>query len=1140
MSLLPAELRLILLLNSSSHQPFEGRGAIARDQSSLEDRIMSVLDTLRGGLSASALAFILDEQAASVESSLGILQEKGRAVQIREYHARAWMPVGDRPEPDADRSAGLLDRLSEYATLSPAVSIPELIMVIDSQRLPLRRKVVLLLSAIRESDEYGEFSLLTHFVQQFILLDREGLRESEIAEVLTVFQPRRLRGYDTDRAEDFVLDCLPVLREGSLRALGLARLGELELILNKPDAAEEHLSEALELCLRSGCCDHVPAILETMGEIPRDFEAMEQMSREIEDVLKWLDGLEDPELRARTMAAAALAQSGLRMNALAERTILSAMTNIASLSLESQLAVEWCRARIYIASGRRKVALPMLQRALMLAQSVNDQLSVREILGVMIREMRERSGFTLRSLVTILDNVCRKAATGGNVSNRIHALDNLTDMFMRTLQLERAIETAEELSATVGSNLVLREESVSDWCLAYMGFLTGYDEALDRGEALLPGTRDFLRAISDGNEPLEESRSISRWILSSTGGIRIAYALILALEAFAGGWEKSASIIAGAVDSLLGSEDESSNVSWKLSISAMLASSHRYAEDFFQSAQVLARQLDRLLLVWLILRCRFRLEIDRTDEEISGILLLLAELDVFLRSRFKDGKRTDFLRVSGDLERMKSIGLDDNAGTEELLEARNRIQEEISCNRNKIFEISDISSRISGRSEISASLEILGRLMGADRVMALRVSRGEIEIIEGYGSGKWRMPTRELQEVVLGLPQDKILADNFCRIPFGSRRGLVIPLGGSVRRTQFRTILPEQAPVDNYLLVESDSPFPVREGIPEFLIDSLCGQVSASLRLRGRESMAYMDRLTGAVIGYSWMNRLEESIRELEAGQFTSVLLADVDAMEEINGNFGFRAGDGALRSLVEIFRRVLRPNDIIGRIRGNLFGIVLPQTGEDNALSVADRLCGAVAGSDLRPDRVPVTVSIGVAAADHTTDAADMVVNRSADAMRAAKTGGGNRALVWSSDLAGQSQELKVFNTGDPGWDHTVSTSVMQLLSEREPTMDFIVRRLRDALRSELVLIENGRGSSASAGSRFLRNIADEIGSGRVGSVALHQSLLGKYDALSAGLSGGGRLISAWETSGRISMSLRNIFGSLASLADCLIMGME
>ncbi len=1117
----------------NSKDPVPGKG------DDLDPRIVSLLSGIGSTLSTGAIAFVLDVPADEVESSLERLREKEQVQARQENHQCGWTSAVDHPPlPDAGKAGEWMERLAEYALLSPGATLFELMTVIRWEKLPSRNRSALLLSAVREAVEYGEFSLLTGYIME--MMGQKGLDEGETVEVLTMFEPRRLRGYSFDRAESFVLDNLPILRSTTGRILALTRLGELQLLQNRSSSAEEHLRKALQLSLESGLGEHIPTVLESLGELPRDFHGMTELSGELEKVLEWVCSIGDPELEARIRAAAALAQSGLRMNTLAERTILSAMSGISSLSLPAQLAVEWSRARVYIASGRRKAAMSMLQRALMLAESVNDQLTVMEILSTLVSEMKERPGYTVRNLISIMRNISRKASACGNLSNRIYALDHLTDMFTRTLHFAEAATTAGQFSEITGASEMLREDPLSAWCMAYISSLTDKEPVTEAAEGILPGTSGFLGKLAEGGDPISEAGVIAEHLIASKGEEKLVYALILAMEAFARGRRKAASVIAAALDSSYGSSSEDLFISWKLCVSGILSSRDRYSDDFFQSAQIMARQLDRLLFVWLLLRCRLCLELERDKRETAGLLLLLAELDRFIIKQLpRNGSRVFEERSGAEariLQLQKMTGMSENST---LVELRDGLGVETASSRaDRIFEVGGISSRISGRSEISASLEIMGRLLGADRVLALRLCAGEIEIIEGYGIGKWRLPATETQDAIRERPSGKIWIDSFQVTPFGSRRCLVITLrGSSAENTQRRTMLPDRKKSDNYLLAEIDSPFPEEAEIPGYLIDSLCGQVGAALSLRTRESMAYMDRLTGAVIGYSWTSRLEEMMAGQAEEQAISVLVMGVDGMKQINHLFGYRVGDSALKALVSTVRGVLRPNDLIGRLRGDLFGVILPDTSEEDARMVAERICGAVTGVDIRPDRIPVTVSVGASVAGPSMEGHDLVLSRASEAMENVKARGGNRVLPWSEEMAAPDQlGFRMFNTGDPGWDHSVYSSVMELLSIGEPTLELISEKLRDALRSELVYIEDGRGRDAFVGSRFLRSISGEIGAGKEGIVSFHPSLLGKYDALSSGLPGGGRLVSAWESSGVISLSVRNIFAALAALSGYVV----
>lgn len=172
----------------------------------------------------------------------------------------------------------------------------------------------------------------------------------------------------------------------------------------------------------------------------------------------------------------------------------------------------------------------------------------------------------------------------------------------------------------------------------------------------------------------------------------------------------------------------------------------------------------------------------------------------------------------------------------------------------------------------------------------------------------------------------------------------------------------------------------------------------SSERVRAElETLAATDPLTGL------LNRrmLEDLVNGLLAesrrhGRPLSVLLLDIDRFKDLNDHHGHEAGDYALKALARTARELLRPGDLIGRIGGEEFLVVLAAAGEHEAMQVAERLRASVAALDLRHGEAHLllSISIGVATlSTYTRDFPDLV--RSADqAMYAAKRGGRNRVV--------------------------------------------------------------------------------------------------------------------------------------------------
>jgi diguanylate cyclase (GGDEF)-like protein len=137
-----------------------------------------------------------------------------------------------------------------------------------------------------------------------------------------------------------------------------------------------------------------------------------------------------------------------------------------------------------------------------------------------------------------------------------------------------------------------------------------------------------------------------------------------------------------------------------------------------------------------------------------------------------------------------------------------------------------------------------------------------------------------------------------------------------------------------------------------------------------------------------------EVVRSRRNGRPFCLLLADLDNFKMINDTLGHIAGDHCLKRVAEVMSANLRPTDLIARYGGEELILLLPETTEELALKLAERLRLAVAEMDGR--QITVTISIGVAAshADKNLDALIAEVDR---ALYAAKHAGKNQVSTLS-----------------------------------------------------------------------------------------------------------------------------------------------
>ena len=131
---------------------------------------------------------------------------------------------------------------------------------------------------------------------------------------------------------------------------------------------------------------------------------------------------------------------------------------------------------------------------------------------------------------------------------------------------------------------------------------------------------------------------------------------------------------------------------------------------------------------------------------------------------------------------------------------------------------------------------------------------------------------------------------------------------------------------------------------------------------------ARTDPLTGLANRRSFLERAREEIaRSQRHGRPLSVLMADIDHFKRINDTHGHAAGDEALKRFAQALRDDLRPSDLIGRLGGEEFAILLPETSIADAPAVAERLRARVAALTIALDGLEfhMSVSVGVAPVD-------------------------------------------------------------------------------------------------------------------------------------------------------------------------------
>jgi diguanylate cyclase (GGDEF)-like protein len=154
--------------------------------------------------------------------------------------------------------------------------------------------------------------------------------------------------------------------------------------------------------------------------------------------------------------------------------------------------------------------------------------------------------------------------------------------------------------------------------------------------------------------------------------------------------------------------------------------------------------------------------------------------------------------------------------------------------------------------------------------------------------------------------------------------------------------------------------------------------------LRKIERHARTDALTGLNNRFTMEESFEREINRCEQDDIpVSLIMIDIDNFKTFNDQFGHIAGDRALSAVASILKQLFRPRDLLVRFGGDEFAILLPEVGEDLAITIANRVRKAVRGdtgdSEDSLIQIPIRISMGVA--EHQGGRSLSALLRAADA---------------------------------------------------------------------------------------------------------------------------------------------------------------
>lgn len=201
-----------------------------------------------------------------------------------------------------------------------------------------------------------------------------------------------------------------------------------------------------------------------------------------------------------------------------------------------------------------------------------------------------------------------------------------------------------------------------------------------------------------------------------------------------------------------------------------------------------------------------------------------------------------------------------------------------------------------------------------------------------------------------------------------------------------------------------------RTGLAMLSLAPLAVACAYTLRMQALQKLhhaVHHDFLTGVLARRALLERGQKLLSRLEEeGQSVAVLMLDLDHFKQVNDRYGHAQGDVVLQTFAQLASEALRPDDLLGRLGGEEFAILLPRTQREQALAVGQRIC-----ERLRDHRFPledgapfqVTLSIGMHAVMSIgqQDSIEQLLSKADAALYLAKRSGRNQVRQYGPELA-------------------------------------------------------------------------------------------------------------------------------------------
>jgi diguanylate cyclase (GGDEF)-like protein/PAS domain S-box-containing protein len=191
-------------------------------------------------------------------------------------------------------------------------------------------------------------------------------------------------------------------------------------------------------------------------------------------------------------------------------------------------------------------------------------------------------------------------------------------------------------------------------------------------------------------------------------------------------------------------------------------------------------------------------------------------------------------------------------------------------------------------------------------------------------------------------------------------------------------------------------------GAPENFLVVLRELMSGTTDAARLAAVLTHDPLTGLLNRQGFRDRLGETLADRRLRWRSCILFVNLDDFKTVNGSFGSAAGDEVLQQMAQRLRALMREGDILARLGGDMFAVILHNAGKRSALSVAARMVSAakIPFNVSAGKRVTLSACIGISGTGRGGASVDVITEQANLALFQAKTAGPGTIEIFRPDL--------------------------------------------------------------------------------------------------------------------------------------------